>query len=60
MSICCVFQQFCQDWVKKINIKILIPVQTKPGLKDIKLFFMLSSAETKLYPAHKCLDVNNS
>ena len=25
-----------------------------PGPKVIKLFFMLSSAETKIYPAHKC------
>ena len=26
----------------------------KPGSKVIKLFFMLSSTETKIFPAHKC------
>ena len=33
-----------------------IGVQTllAPGPEVIKLFFMLSSAETKIYPAHKC------
>ena len=25
-----------------------------PGPEVIKLFFMLSSGETKIYPAHKC------
>ena len=26
----------------------------KPGLKAIKLFFMLNSTENAIYPAHKC------
>ena len=26
--------------------------------KDYKTFFMLKSAETKIYPAHKCLNAN--
>ena len=26
----------------------------RPGPEVIKLFLMLSSAETKIYPAHKC------
>ena len=32
----------------------LLHVYPKPGPEVIKLFFMLSSAETKSYPAHKC------
>ena len=42
--------------INLVQIKILssVNIYIGPGLKVIKLFFMLSSAETKTYPAHKC------
>ena len=29
------------------------------GLRGYKTFFILNSAEDKIYPAHKCLNANN-
>ena len=34
--------------------KMVCNTEPEPGPEVIKLLFMLSSAETKIYPAHKC------
>ena len=36
------------------NCLLWLSNQVWDGPEVIKLFFMLSSAETKIYPAHKC------
>ena len=41
-----IFQEFGKVTRNKVKLK--------PGPEIIKLFFMLSSAETKIYRAHKC------
>ena len=37
----------------KIKIKVILSLRTTLH-RGYKTFFMLSSAETKIYPAHKC------
>ena len=46
----------CSQWLcLSLDNQINIPDQDQiSGLRVIKLFFMLNSAETKIYPAHKC------
>ena len=34
------------------------PLKNQPG-PEVIIFFMLNSAEHEIYPAHKCLNVNN-
>ena len=46
--------------VKYEGPEINIILTKTPGLEVINLFSMLSSAETKIYPAHKCLNAKTS
>ena len=38
---------------------LMVDMSQRLQFKVIKLFFMLNSAETKIYPAHKCQNAND-
>ena len=40
--------------MEKNSIQMFFPDYTNPGPEVIKPFFMLTSIEHKIFPAHKC------